>query len=275
MSGPVSREFALAQLARLSAPVSAEFAVGQLLGERGPGASLEWALAQYAGLHGSVSGDFSAERLERLVVLDHFTGADGILLQDHVPNIGGTWELLDFLSNGALNVSATRQLAIYANHARNVAGGGLSASRTYRNAAVPDSAEYDLSCIAFIASPANFLRVQLDARMTPTGVSSAAVDRYEAFLNVDSIVGLMSYGIDKFIGGVYTDLGAFSGISTSLQLFRMRFEVRNTVKKFFINDVEVASTTDNTIAQVGRAGITGPFDAGSIGYIDTFAVANV
>lgn len=193
---------------------------------------------------------------------DTFTDTDGVLLQSHFPDSSvssdSIWQPLGFVDVGA----TTQNAEINTNRARSAS---LTAySRTYRNTAVPATAEYDVEADFVVGSDGSYIC----GRLSPTGTTNATVDRYETFY--DRATGNF---IQRVVGGVGTVLDSVT-LSTGSGVHAIKLELRDAAKKVYEDASEILTTTDNTVSQVGRAGLAFAPHATNANYIDNFSATN-
>jgi hypothetical protein len=165
-------------------------------------------------------------------VFDTFTGPNGTFLESHPTTPGSTWDRVSGqglrLENGRLTPDKTNGTDIYTNDA------------------VPPSAEYVVGMrVTFVSSNVDNY-AQLFARVSGT-------NGYFVHVAANS-----TYRIVRIVGGVQTTLA--SGTTTALdigsaEVNEITFSVTNASKRLSINGVVVATTTDNTVAAAGRAGL--------------------
>jgi len=188
-----------------------------------------------------------------LFLYDSFTDANGTLVVNHDPDVGGAWTNLGYDHLG----NSRSALTIQNNRATN-------RSNLYVNQAVPPSNEYEI--VAPFQVPASTLVNQNSsstiALLLARFSSSGAYGDVEGY--VAGYIGELYWGrtwsIGKFQGGVLTELqrgndaaGKYS-IQDSIHERHVRFEVTDAVKRLYVDDILVAETTDNSITQVGQAG---------------------
>ena len=191
----------------------------------------------------------SASAAQAAVVTDTFTGTNGALLESHTGEVGATW-------NWHPNYPADLKLQ------NNKVWGpewGL-----YFASGVPATNEYDVTADLTVMSNAGAIGV--------TGRTSTSVndDLYMARYNA----GSARWELVK-CSGTCTNLGFFYQTLAIGSTYAVKLEIRNATKKLYVDGVERVSSTDNTITQVGRAGIrSGPgVTTASTGYhLDNFNV---
>jgi hypothetical protein len=189
------------------------------------------------------------------VVSDSFTGADGVLLQNHVGEVGATW---------SQNPISTSDLRLSANRVHGPEWALYTAS------GVPSSREYDVSATLTVRS--NTGAVGVVGRASTSGTETLYLARYNA--------GASRWELVRCSGGACTSLATYSQVLTVGSTYALRLQIRDAAKKLFVDGIERASSIDNTITQVGRAGVRqGPLPiaaSATTGYhIDNFVVDNV
>lgn len=184
------------------------------------------------------------------VVTDSFTGTSGTLLENHVGEVGASWTW----------------------HSNYPADLKLQDGRVwgpewglYFASGIPATNEYDVRADVHVKSNAGAIGVV--ARSLTSGSDSLYMARYNAAFSRWELVKCISTGC--------TNLATYSQTLTVGSTYALKLEVRNATKKLFVDGVERASSTDNTITQVGRAGIrSGPgVTTATTGYhLDNFSV---
>jgi hypothetical protein len=199
-------------------------------------------------------------------LLDTFAEASDTLLDAHTSDSGHAWTELGFRPRSTLGSAGTGMDGT-------VNGGILKSTSTsaltniYRNAAAPPTADYEITLTCYNSRSATFLNDTnyiwtIGARLTDTGTASGDVDGYFAGYRGDSSSSNRGFYIAKLVGGVWTDLGFAAHLLESTGAFTMRFVVSDTEKTLYHNGSPVLSdTTDNSITQVGRAGVGIPRSA--------------
>ena len=183
------------------------------------------------------------------VVTDTFTGANGTLLENHVGEVGASW---------TWHPNYAADLKIQNNRVWGPEWGLYFAS------GIPSTAEYDVTADLTVLSNAGAIGVV--ARASTSGTDALYMARYNA-------TGA-SWELVKCTTSC-TVLGSFAQTLAIGSTYALKLEVRNAAKKLYVNGVERASSTDNTITQVGRAGIrSGPgVTTATTGYhLDNFNV---
>lgn len=194
-----------------------------------------------AAVYASVSVAFAGTTV---TLSDTFTDTNGTLLGAHSPNIGGAWQAMQY---GILGTTPGSDLEINLNTIRSTGSGGTAASNaiTYRNSTDPGADEYDIACVmSFFASPQGQRLHWVEWRVTPTGDTDAAVDRY-VFL-ADSSAS-QEWLLFKQVGGTTTQLDIATGLLAG-NVFDVLVEVRSGSMTVSIDGVPTLSSTE-----IGRA----------------------
>lgn len=157
---------------------------------------------------------------------DTMTDTNGVLLQDHVPDIGGVW----FKRIGGRGNNAE----IQGNKAKAI----LTGFRMYTNDIVPNSAEYDI--VADINTIAG--GSQLTARFLDVS------NHYKFRHNGDEWL------LEKIVNGITTVLDSLTEGSPAGE-HEWKFEIRDAIKKGYLDGVEKVSTTDNNLPDIGEVGL--------------------
>jgi hypothetical protein len=183
------------------------------------------------------------------VVTDSFTGTDGTLLQGHVGETGATW---------TKHPNYPADLTLLTNRVWGPQWGMYLAS------GIPSGAEYDVSATLTVKSNAGAIGVV--GRAAASGTDSLYLARYNAATGAWELVSCTS---------ACTVLSSFAQTLTVGQTYALKLEIRNAQKKLYVDGVQRASSIDNGITAVGRAGIRqGPADSTTTtGYhLDNFSV---
>ena len=201
-------------------------------------------------------------------VSDTFTDTNGTTLQSHTPNTGGAWSSIgQRLANTS---NSTRDAEINSNTLRNASTSTFEFAAGYRNAAVPDSADYVISATANVVennSAVSAATWELGARMSPTGTGSS-VDRYAARIGGNATgAGTPGYMISKVVSGAVTVL-ASDATAIPSGTYALEFRITDAAKQLWVNGVQKLTTADNVITQVGRVGLLIGRQAG--GTLDSF-----
>jgi parallel beta-helix repeat protein len=185
------------------------------------------------------------------VVNDSFTGANGTLLENHVGETGASWTWHPNYG-GDLKIQNNR-----------IWGPEWT---LYFPSGTPSTAEYDVQADLTVLSNAGATGVV--ARANTSGTDAFYMGRYNA--------ATASWELSKCTASC-TVLSSFAQTLAIGSTYALKLEVRNAAKKLYVNGVERASTTDNTITQVGKPGIrTGPgVTTATTGYhLDNYKVFN-
>ena len=192
----------------------------------------------------------SASAAQAAVVTDTFTGTNGTLLESHTGEVGATW---------GWHPNYAADLKLQNNKVWGPEWGLYFAS------GIPSTNEYDVTADLTVMSNAGAIGVT--GRTSTSGSDDLYMARYNA--------GSVRWELVKCGGGACTNLGFFNQTLAIGSTYAVKLEIRNAAKKLFVDGVERVSSTDNTITQVGRAGIrTGPgVTTASTGYhLDNFNV---
>jgi hypothetical protein len=179
------------------------------------------------------------------IVRDTFTGADGTLLENHAPDIGGAWtKQVGFI--GA-TISSNR-----------LTGSSLFGFRQYTNAALP-SADYEMSFVAHALG----LSIGFMCHFIDTNNFYAAI--YESG----------QYRITRLIGGVEVFLATLTEAAPSLPAtFTLRVRKGDAFLRLIVNGVEKVATNDAAFG--GGIGGLALFGAGaSLFILDDFSAQMV
>lgn len=191
-----------------------------------------------------------AAAAQAAVVTDSFTGTNGTLLENHTGETGATWTFHSAYPNH-LTIQSNR---VYA------ADWSL-----YFPSGVPATNEYDVSADLTVLS--NTGAIGVVGRSLTTGSDSLYMGRYNA--------GTTQWELVKCTSAACTVLASTPETLAIGSTYAIRLEIRDAAKKLFVNGVQKGSSTDNTITQVGRAGIrVGPGGSTTTtGYhLDNFSV---
>lgn len=207
-------------------------------------------------------------------LVDTFTDTNGTVLASHTPDTGGAWSTLgDFRLPGA---DAASGLQAKINSNTLTSNDATNISRAYRNASDPVVAEYDLTAtfrFLIVNAVNSAARWMLAARMSDTDTASASMSWYAAGYLGSTTAGSRTWTLRKWVSGTQTTL-ASSAENPSVPVTKtVLFEIRNATKRLLVDGVEVCTSTDNTITQVGRVGVTAPIP--TAGYIDDLTATSV
>ncbi len=189
-------------------------------------------------------------------VIDTFTDS-AKALNSHTGETGATWATQTGSANNAVISDS------------NTVRAGIVGTNTYSySSGTPGTAEYDVDCdfvTKTTVAASDFTTVW--ARM-----STGAETGYRVYYDP----GTPEFGLQKVTAGAGTQLDTYSaGLSTSTT-YHMKFQVRNAAKKFYIDGTQRLTTSDDTITQVGKAGLGwggGTTGGNTIGvHIDNFIV---
>jgi hypothetical protein len=176
---------------------------------------------------------------------DEFFDADGTLLQDHAPDVGGLWTKLSFSADG-VSYGGTDDAKILVSGSADLYDGG-NASRVYRNAAVPSNPNYEVEIYHPFPLTDN-ADLLVAGRADATGLNNGQVDRYEIYGKRISS-SLTRYKLNKWLSGVKTELGSYDASSAA---HTVRLSMVGTAIKAYINGVERISVIDSSLTGSGR-----------------------
>jgi hypothetical protein len=196
-------------------------------------------------------------------LLDTFTEASSTYLTAHTPDTGGAWEELGFRAISSLSTAGTSQEPLVPSSGVLRSESTSAQTNVHRNTATPPSAEYEVVASIYNSRSSTFLNDPnynwaLAARLTPTGTASSAVDGYFAGYVGDSTSGNRRFYIAKLVSGTWTELASSAHLLANTGAHTLRFVCTDDEKTLYHNGSPVVTTTDNTITQVGRAGIGVP-----------------
>jgi hypothetical protein len=184
------------------------------------------------------------------VVTDSFTGTNGTLLENHTGETGAAW---------TYHPNYPADLTLLNGRVWGPEWGLYFAS------GVPPTNEYDVSADLTVLSNSGAIGVV--GRSLTTGADSLYMGRYNATNARWELVICQSTGCQNLDQSPQTlAIGA---------TYALKLEIRNASKRLYVDGMLRASSTDNTIAQVGRAGIrSGPgVTTSTTGYhLDNFSV---
>lgn len=183
---------------------------------------------------------------------DTFTGADSTDLVAH----DGGWTEHGSYASGQMTLLSNRAVVTNGN-----------SSRYYRDE-LPAGANYEVEAdLYFAENDGNNWNAGVMARADPTA-NTAYWFHYFGF-STDS------WQLHKYVAGTYTQLGSNVPETIAAGSTRnCRIQVNGTTIKGFVDDVEVISVTDSSIAAAGRAAIhINPNSVSSSGgiHIDNFS----
>jgi hypothetical protein len=203
-----------------------------------------------AALAAALAFGLTSAAAQAAVVTDSFTGTNGTLLENHVGETGATW---------TFHPNYPADLTLLNGRVWGPEWGLYFAS------GVAPTNEYDVSADLTVMSNSGAIGVV--GRSLTTGSDSLYMARYNATGARWELVKCDSTGCANL---------AVSNETLAIgSTYALKLEIRNATKKLFVNGVQRASSTDNTITQVGRAGIrSGPgVTTSTTGYhLDNFSV---
>ena len=176
-----------------------------------------------------------------LFVYDSFNDVDGTSILAHVSESGHAWIRQPILAAPGVDVDIQRG-RLRPNHA---------SAAVYQSVAVPPSANYTVTTWIEIES------VLLVDQCGPAGRMSAGADTY--YYGRYSEGASPSFSLYKRVAGTATQLGG--NITTTALLPRvgertkLTLSMNGTTIKLLVDDVEVISVTDASIAGAGKAGV--------------------
>jgi hypothetical protein len=172
-----------------------------------------------------------------LVAQDSFTDTNGTNLTAHTRDDAGTWAKMAGVT-ADINIDTNR---VYA--------GATTAH--YVASGTPSSAEYDIEFdLTYLTNVADAAGVF--ARCN-AGNSN---DFYLARLAGTAGAAPTAIQVVKLVGGAGTVIASFTDTAPSVGVPRSyKFEVRDATKKMYRDGVELCSSTDNVITQVGVHGL--------------------
>ena len=184
------------------------------------------------------------------VVSDSFTGTNGTLLENHVGETGATW---------TFHPNYPADLKLLNGRVWGPEWG------LYFPSGIPATNEYDVAADFTVMSNAG--AIGLVGRSLTSGADSLYMGRYNA--------GTAQWELVKCVSAGCSNLATFPQTLAIGSTYAVKLEIRNAAKKLYVDGVLRASSTDNTITQVGRAGIrSGPGVTTSTGgyHLDNFTV---
>lgn len=194
-----------------------------------------------------------------ITLADTFTDTDGTLLTAHDPDTGdaSSWEAMAF---GIGGTSPNDDLTISTNRVETVNSGSTDAiGAVCRNSTDPGADEYDVDVVMRTrATTQNNRYTALLWRMSPSGTSDGAVDRYLLLLNGSS----GAWELYKIVSGSLTSLGSDSANYAASTTYDVHVEVRSsgTTMSISVDDgggmTEILTSTDTDITQRGRVGVS-------------------
>ena len=193
---------------------------------------------------------FGASAAQAAVVTDSFTGTNGTLLENHVGETGASW---------IFHPAYPADLTLLNGRVWGPEWG------LYLASGIPPTNEYDVSVDLTVMSNSGAIGVV--GRSLTSGSDSLYMARYNMAGTRWELVKCISTGC--------TNLATATETLVIGSTYNLKLEIRNAAKKLYVNGVERASSTDNAITQVGRAGIrSGPgVTTSTTGYhLDNFSV---
>jgi|GEM_PF-4909597 len=180
---------------------------------------------------------------------DTFTDTDGVHLQNHTPNIGGSWTL----SRGSTN------LDINTNHIYATASAGIA---YYTISASPASADADVQ--------ADFYCVGGQTMPLIVGrASTSATTAYGVRVNSGT-----TWNLYRWLAGAISTIGTYSGDSCTTTR-TVKLQMRGTAIKVYIGGVERISVTNSDVTAAGKAGVGTYYSyVGTSYWLDNFSATD-
>src|SRR3954452_3610694 len=186
------------------------------------------------------------------VVSDSFTGTNGTLLESHVGETGGSW---------TFHPNYPADLTLLNGRVWGPEWG------LYFPSGTPATNEYDVSVDLTVMSNSGAIGVV--GRSLTSGGDSLYMARYNA--------ATAEWQLVKCTSTICANLATFPQTLALGSTYHLKLEIRDAAKKLYVDNVLRASSTDNTITQVGKPGIrSGPgVTTSTTGYQhDNFTVDN-
>lgn len=166
---------------------------------------------------------------------DLFTGTAGTAWTSHSGEIGTTWTVQTGSSAGPVLSDADRLRS------------NSTPGNTFTYASVtPISNQYDVSADLVVFTQTTDSAFQLIGRAS-TGTATHYLGMYNLATGM--------FELEVAVAGSYTQLDQCTMTVTNGSTVRLRLELRDAIKKLYVNDVFCASSTDNSVTQVGHAGM--------------------
>lgn len=167
-------------------------------------------------------------------VQDTFTGSSGTNLTSHTGEVGATWTTHP---EGTANMVLTD-----ANRTR--CSGNLAIALASGTA---PTAEYDVS--------ADFHWVTTVAPAPALSILA----RHDATVRTGYMATYTSgeWRLRKVVAGSVTQLASYAQSLTNGQTYHVKLEIRDDVKKLYVDGIERCSSSDNAVTAIGRVGIEG------------------
>ena len=166
-------------------------------------------------------------------ISDTFTDTDGVILQDHTPETGGTW---------VKRLGSSGNIEITSNEIR----ASVTTAFYYTNDISLPSADYDIT----------FDWNNLDDTGLVTGVLARFLDNsnFYQFFKFLSGGSFQNYRLVKvFLGSNTTLDSGFDSIVSGIE--SGKFEISGTTQKGYADGVEVLSSTDSDLTLSGSVGV--------------------
>lgn len=166
---------------------------------------------------------------------DLFAGTAGTAWTSHNGEIGTTWTVQTGSSAGPVLSDANRLRS------------NSTPGNTFTWASgTPISNQYDVSADLVVLTQTTDTAYQLIGRAS-TGTATHYLGMYN--------LATGDFELEVAVAGSYTQLAQCTMTVTNGSTVRLRMELRDAIKKLYVNDVFCASSTDNTVTQAGHAGM--------------------
>jgi len=164
------------------------------------------------------------------IVYDTFTESVNMALQSHTPDVGGAWVKWTINTTGATVIAANDY----------VIGDDNGSTAGYFNQQSPASNDYNVIADVYVIYG------------NPGYVGVLGRGTGNTFYSVHYSTGI--WYLNKVIDGVGTDLDTHYDTSVEDNWVTIKLELRDAAKKVYLNDIEILSSNDDSITQVGYGG---------------------
>lgn len=186
---------------------------------------------------------------------DDFTDTDGTVITSHTATSGGPWVRWD---------ATVGQFQINGNRCRPNTSGNCLAYITQG----PVTAEYDVEADIVARSHIAGSAWGIAGRMSTGQPTYYLVQYFETD---------RKFYLSRVVNNAFTNLTSVAVTLTIDQPYRVRLQIRDEIKRVFVDGAEILSTTENLITAAGKAGIRSFQSAGNTtGYhLDNFSARDL
>lgn len=191
-----------------------------------------------------------------VLITDTMTDTNGVTLQSHTPESGGSYTKYPGYTADGL---------IFSNRLR---GTDSASYDQYTHSATPPTADYDVQADFYVVTNLTSDGSGILGRADATVSAGNDTYYYAQYINSSG-----QWSLDKAVAGVFTNLGTYTQALSTSTAYALKLEMRGTTIKLYVDSVERISVTDSDISAAGKAGLYGNRSGDATGYhLDNFQV---